>query len=30
LEFLGTINIPEWTNPNDTKAKTVFNWVRVK
>lgn len=30
VEYLNTLNIPEWNSPNQTSAKSNFNWLRVK
>jgi len=29
VEYLNTANLPEWTSPDQTKAKTSFNWIKV-
>ena len=29
IEYLNTITIPEWISPDQTKAKTSFNWIKV-
>jgi hypothetical protein len=29
VEYLNTIAIPEWISPDQTKAKTSFNWIKV-
>ena len=29
VEYLNTANLPEWISPDQTKAKTSFNWIKV-
>jgi predicted PilT family ATPase len=30
VEYLNTLSIPEWKSPDQTSAKSSFNWLRVK
>jgi len=28
IEYLNSLNLPEWISPDQTKAKSSFNWMR--
>ncbi len=30
VDYLNTLSIPEWKSPDQTSAKSSFNWLRVK
>ncbi len=30
VDFLNTLTIPEWKSPDQTSAKSKFNWIKVK
>ena len=30
VDFLNTLTIPEWVSPDQTSAKSSFNWIKVK
>jgi len=29
ITFLNSLNLPEWKSPDQTKAKSSFNWIKV-
>ena len=29
VEYLNTLTIPEWISPNQTTAKSGFNWIKI-
>jgi hypothetical protein len=29
IGFLNSLNLPEWKSPDQTKAKSSFNWIKV-